>query len=217
VPTLAAAIVRPVIGSQLRPVVGKVADPLVNRLLAWGVTPDAVTAVGTLGVVAASLVFFPGGHFLAGTLVITLFVLTDTIDGALARKRGTSSPFGAWFDSTCDRVADGAIFTGLTLWYAGKGDDDVLLAVTVFVLVSSFVVSYEKARAEGLGMSCDVGIAERPERLLIALTAAGLVGLGVPDGLLGFALWLLAVLSAVTMVQRLREVRRQAGIAPDVA
>jgi CDP-diacylglycerol--glycerol-3-phosphate 3-phosphatidyltransferase len=206
-----------VIGSQLRPVVGRVADPLVNRLLAWGVTPDAVTATGTLGVVAAALALFPGGHLLVGTLVITFFVLTDTIDGALARKRGTTSSFGAWLDSTCDRVADGAVFGGLALWYAGRGDDDVLLAVTLFVLVSSLVVSYEKARAEGLGMSCDVGIAERPERLIITLAATGLVGLGVPDVLLAVALWLLAVLSLVTMVQRLREVRRQAAITSGAA
>jgi CDP-diacylglycerol--glycerol-3-phosphate 3-phosphatidyltransferase len=206
-----------VIGSQLRPVVGRVADPLVNRLLAWGVTPDAVTATGTLGVVAAALVFFPGGHLLVGTLVITFFVLTDTIDGALARKRGISSRFGAWLDSTCDRVADGAVFGGLALWYAGKGDDDVLLAVTLFVLVSSLVVSYEKARAEGLGMTCDVGIAERPERLIITLVATGFVGLGVPDVLLAVALWLLAVLSLVTMAQRLREVKRQAAVPSEAA
>lgn len=205
------------IGSQLRPVVGRVADPLVNALLRWGVTPDAVTAVGTLGVVAAALALFPGGHLLAGTLVIAFFVLTDTIDGALARKRGITSRFGAWLDSTCDRVADGAVFGGLALWYAGRGDDDVLLAVTLFVLVASLVVSYEKARAEGLGMTCDVGIAERPERLIIVLVATGLVGLGVPEVLLAVALWLLAVLSAVTLVQRLREVHRQAAVSADSA
>lgn len=199
------------IGSQLRPVVGRIADPLVNRLFAWGVSPDAVTATGTLGVVTAALVFFPRGSFLVGTLVITLFVLTDTIDGALARKRGTSSTFGAWLDSTCDRVADGAIFGSLVLWFAGEGDD-VLLAVTLFVLVCSQVVSYEKARAEGLGMTCNVGIAERPERLILVLAATGLVGLGVPDVLLAGALWVLAVLSAITVGQRLREVHRQAGL-----
>jgi CDP-diacylglycerol--glycerol-3-phosphate 3-phosphatidyltransferase len=202
-----------VIGSQLRPVVGKIADPLVNLLLRLGVTPNAVTATGTLGVVAAALALYPGGHFLAGTLVITVFVLTDTIDGALARKRGISGPFGAWLDSTCDRVADGAIFGGLLLWYAGKGDDDVLLAVTLFVLLCSQVISYEKARAEGLGLTCNVGIAERPERLIITLAAAGLVGFGVPDGLLAGGLWLLAVLSLITVGQRLREVHRQAGLA----
>jgi CDP-diacylglycerol--glycerol-3-phosphate 3-phosphatidyltransferase len=201
-----------VIGSQLRPVVGRIADPLVNRLLAWGVTPDAVTATGTIGVVAAALVFFPRGSFLAGTLVITLFVLTDTIDGALARKRGVSSSFGAWLDSSCDRVADGAIFGGLVLWFAGKGNDDVLVAVSLFVLVCSQVISYEKARAEGLGMTCNVGIAERPERLILVLVASGLVGLGVPDVLLAASLWVLAVLSLVTAGQRLVEVHRQAGL-----
>ena len=201
------------IGSQLRPVVGRVADPLVTRLLAWGVTPDTVTAVGTLGVITAALVFFPQGHLFVGTLVITFFVLTDTIDGALARKRGTTSPFGAWLDSTCDRLADGAVFGSLVLWYAGKGDDDVLLAVTLYVLVSSFVVSYEKARAEGLGMTADVGIADRTARLIIVLVAAGLVGLGVPDVLLAIALWALAVMSTITVGQRFREVRRQATAA----
>jgi CDP-diacylglycerol--glycerol-3-phosphate 3-phosphatidyltransferase len=163
-------------------------------------------------VVAAALVFFPRGSFLAGTLVITLFVLTDTIDGALARKRGIVGPFGGWLDSTCDRIADGAIFGGLVLWFAGDGDDDVLLAVTLFVLLCSQVISYEKARAEGLGMTCNVGIAERPERLIITLAASGLVGLGVPDELLAGALWLLAVLSLITVGQRLREVHRQAGL-----
>ena len=200
------------IGSQLRPVVGRIADPLVNKLHAWGVTPDAVTAVGTVGVVSAALVFFPRGHFFVGTLVITLFVLTDAIDGALARKRGTTSPFGAWLDSTCDRVADGAVFGSIALWYAGKGDDDVLLALTLFVLVSAFVVSYEKARAEGLGMTCNVGMADRTARLLILLFPAGFVGLGVPDVLLAVALWVLAALSAATTVQRLLEVRRQADL-----
>ncbi len=200
------------IGSQLRPVVGRVADPLVNRLLAWGVTPDAVTATGTVGVVAAALAFFPRGSFLVGTLVITVFVLTDTIDGALARKRGDASLFGAWLDSTCDRVADGAIFGGLVLWFAGDGRDDVLLAVSLFVLACSQVVSYEKARAEGLGLRCDVGIAERPERLILVLAGTGLVGLGAPHVLLTVALWVLAVLSLVTVAQRLVEVRRQAGL-----
>ncbi len=197
------------IGSQLRPVVGRLFDPVVNALHRAGVSPDAVTLTGTLGVVFGALFFYPRGEFLLGSLVITLFVLTDTIDGALARKRGITSPFGGWLDSTCDRVADGAIFSGLALYYANQ-DDDLMLGVTLFVLVASLVVSYEKARAEGLGLTCDVGIAERPERLIVVLVAAGLTGFGVPDGLLVGGLFLLAVLSAVTVVQRLLEVRRQA-------
>lgn len=198
------------IGSQLRPVMGRVVDPLVMLLARLGVTPDAVTATGTLGVVAAALVFFPRGSFLIGAFVITFFVLTDTVDGALARNRGTVSSFGAWLDSTCDRVADGAIFAGLALYFADQRDQP-MLAVTLFVLVSSAVVSYEKARAEGLGMTCNVGIAERPERLILVLVATGFVGFGLPVELIDGALWLLAALSTVTVVQRLVAVRRQAG------
>lgn len=199
------------IGSQLRPVMGRLFDPLVTLLLRMGVTPNAVTATGTLGVVAAAVGFYPRGHFLAGTLVITVFVLTDTLDGALARRRGITGPFGGWLDSTCDRIADGAIFGALAYWYASE-DDDVLLAVTLFVLVASLVVSYEKARAEGLGMTCNVGIAERPERLIVVLVAAGLTGFGVTENLLAGGLWLLAVLSAITMGQRMREVHRQSQL-----
>lgn len=197
------------IGSQLRPVVGRLFDPLVTVLLRAGVTPDAVTLTGTLGVVAAASWFFPRGDFLVGAFVITFFVLTDTIDGALARKKGISGPFGGWLDSTCDRVADGAIFGAIAVYYA-RQDDVTLLSVSLFVLVASLVVSYEKARAEGLGLTCDVGIAERPERLIVILVATGFVGFGVPQELLDGALWLLAALLAITVVQRALEVRRQA-------
>ncbi len=199
------------IGAQLRPVVGKMFDPVVNLLLRMGVTPDAVTATGTLGVVATALWFFPRGEFLLGAFIITFFVLTDTIDGALARKRGTSSSFGAWLDSTCDRVADGAIFVGLALYFSDQRDAP-MLAVSLFVLVSSAVVSYEKARAEGLGMTCNVGIAERPERLIVVLVATGFVGMGAPVELIDIGLGILAALTAVTVVQRLVEVRRQSRL-----
>ena len=198
------------IGSQLRPHVGRIADPLVSKLLAWGVTPNAVTLTGTVGVVAAALGFFPQGMFFVGTLVITFFVLTDTIDGALARKRGDSSAFGGWLDSTCDRIADGAVFGALALWYDDRSQ--VLTALTLFVLVASQVISYEKARAEGVGLTCDVGIMDRPARLILVLVAAGFTGLGVPDELLAGALWVLAVLSLVTVVQRALEVRKQAAL-----
>ncbi|MCU1601711.1 MAG: CDP-alcohol phosphatidyltransferase family protein [Frankiales bacterium] len=198
------------IGSQLRPHVGRIADPLVGKLLAWGVTPNTVTLTGTAGVVTAALGFFPQGMLLVGTLVITLFVLTDTIDGALARKMGVTSPFGGWLDSTCDRIADGAIFGALAVWYSGR--DEVMTAVTLFVLVCSQVISYEKARAEGVGLTCNVGIMDRPARLILALAAAGLTGLGLPDVLLDGALWVLAVLSFVTVVQRALEVKKQAAL-----
>ena len=142
-----------------------------------------------------------------------LFVLTDLLDGAMARSRGTSSRFGAFLDSTMDRLADSAIFGGLVLWYSGVGDDRTLEAVALFCLVAGAVTSYAKARAEGLGMTCNVGIAERAERLIVVLLGTLLVGLGAPTWVLGAALVLLAVASAVTVGQRLVEVHRQAALA----
>lgn len=147
--------------------------------------------------------------FFVGTAVVFVFVLTDLVDGAMARRRGQTGPFGAWLDSTCDRVADAAIFTGLLLWFTGEGDDRLLAGVTLFCLVGGSVVSYAKARAEGLGLTCDVGLAERAERLILVLLGTLLAGLGLTAAL-GVALWLLAAATAVTVVQRLVEVRRQA-------
>ncbi|MFP5219964.1 MAG: phosphatidylinositol phosphate synthase [Actinomycetes bacterium] len=196
----------------MRPAVNRVVDPIAGALLRAGISPDVVTAVGTTGAVAGALVFFPRGAFLLGTLVVVLSVLTDLLDGAMARRRGTPSAFGAWLDSTCDRVADAAIFSGLALWFAGEGDDRLLLGLSLFCLVSGGIVSYAKARAEGLGLRCDVGLAERAERLILVLAGTLLAGLGV-DVALAVLLWLLAAASAVTVVQRLLEVRRQAAAA----
>ena len=196
---------------HVRPAVGRVVDPLAGGLLRAGVSPDAVTVLGTSGAVIAALVYFPRGKFLAGTLLVTACVLTDLLDGAMARRRGTTSRFGAWLDSTCDRVADSAIFSGLVLWYTAGGHDRLLAGVALFCLVAGSVVSYAKARAEGLGMSCNVGLAERAERLILVLVGTGLVGFGLPSAVLTVALWVLAAASAVTVIQRLVEVRRQAG------
>ena len=196
---------------RLRPAVGRVVEPLADRLLAAGVSPDAVTVAGTTGAVVGALALLGTGHYLAGTLVVTACVLTDLLDGAMARRRGTSSRFGAWLDSTCDRAADSAIFGALAVWLSGGGHDRLLAGVALFCLVAGGVVSYAKARAEGLGMTCDVGIAERAERLILVLAGTGLVGVGAPVVVLAVALWLLAAASAVTVVQRTREVRRQAG------
>ncbi|MFC6936100.1 phosphatidylinositol phosphate synthase [Actinomadura yumaensis] len=164
--------------------------------------------MGTAGVMAGALGFFPRGEFFWGTMVITAFVLFDMLDGAVARVTGKISKFGAFLDSTMDRVADAAIFSGLMIGLY-RDDQEQLAAVALYCLVAGVVVSYAKARAEGLGYTCDVGIAERAERLLIALVAAGLDGLGVPF-ILALALWVLAVLSTVTVLQRFATVYRQA-------
>ena len=201
---------------RLRPAVGKVVDPIAAALLRAGVSPDAVTLAGTAGAVIGALAFFPRGSFVIGSAIVALSVLTDLLDGTMARQRGTTGPFGAWLDSTCDRVADAAIFSGLVLWFTGDGDDRLLAAVALFCLVTGGLVSYAKARAEGLGLRCDVGLAERAERLILVLVGTALAGFGL-EVALAVLLWVLAAASAITVVQRALEVRRQAALARPAA
>jgi CDP-diacylglycerol---glycerol-3-phosphate 3-phosphatidyltransferase len=184
--------------------------PVAAVLLRAGVSPDAVTLVGTLGVSVGALLLYPTGHLLAGTLVITAFVFSDTVDGIMARSSGRSSTWGAYLDSTLDRVGDAAVFGGLVLWFTGGGDDRLTAILALACLCLGAVVSYAKARAEGLGMTANVGIAERADRLVAVLVTTGLVGLGLPDLVLTVVLAVLALASLVTVVQRMLEVRRQA-------
>ncbi|ACZ88857.1 phosphatidylinositol phosphate synthase [Streptosporangium roseum] len=196
----------------LRPAVTRVLTPLGRALARRGISPNVVTAVGTLGTVAAALFFYPRGELFPGTVVITFFVLADLLDGVMARMVGQGSVWGAFLDSTLDRVGDAGIFSGLVIWFM-VSDQPVLAGVALFCLVAGAVVSYVKARAEGLGLTCDVGLAERPERLVVGLVSAGLGGLGVPY-ILAAGLWLLAAASAVTVAQRLLHVHRQAVSVP---
>src|SRR6476469_302085 len=188
----------------------KIFTPVARLFLALGISPDVVTIVGTLGVCAGALGFYPRHEFFWGTVVITLFVFSDTVDGVMARMSGRSGKWGAYLDSTLDRVGDAAIFGGLVLWYAGRGDNVVMAGLALACLILGSVVSYAKARAEGLGFTADVGIAERADRLVAVLAATGLVGLGVPEILLTVVLALLAVASLITVCQRMLMVRRQA-------
>ena len=184
----------------LRPGLAQLLTPVGRALARTPVTPNMLTVTGTVGMTAGALSLFPTGHLFAGTMVCTGFVLTDMLDGTLARIQGSTGVFGAFLDSTLDRIGDAAVFAGLAIWLALSGQG-VLAVVALFCLVAGGLVSYAKARAEGLGLRCDVGIAERTERLLIGLTSAGLSGLGVPY-VLAIGLWVLAVLSAVTFGQR---------------
>lgn len=199
----------------LRPFLARLLTPVGEALARTPVTPNAITLTGTAGVVAGALWLFPTGHLFAGTMVCTGFVLADMLDGVLARIKGTSGTWGAFLDSTLDRIADAAVFAGLAIWLARTGQG-VLAGVALFCLVVGGLVSYAKARAEGLGLRCDVGIAERTERLLIALVSAGLAGLGVPY-VLAVGLWALAALSAVTFGQRVVAVHAAARQGPDSA
>ncbi len=184
--------------------------PVSHRLMKWGVSPDAVTIVGTAGVVAGALGFFPRGQLLVGVLVITAFVFADLIDGYMARTLGTSSKWGAFLDSTLDRIGDAAIFAGLAIWLFGGGDDELLAYVALWALVMGSVTSYTRAKAESLGMQAKGGIAERADRLVAVLLMTGLSDIFDLPLLLTVTLWTLAAASTVTVVQRMVLVRRQA-------
>ncbi|MDQ3629568.1 MAG: CDP-alcohol phosphatidyltransferase family protein [Actinomycetota bacterium] len=187
--------------------------PVADLLLRLGVTPDAVTVVGTLGVSAGALVFFPQGQLWIGVLVITVFVFSDLIDGYMARSSGNSSRWGAFLDSTLDRIGDAAIFGGLVLYFA-LDDDMVMACVALYCLVMGSVTSYARARAESLGMRAEVGIAERADRLVAVLVLAFFSDVLDLPILLHLVLWALAAASTVTVVQRMAVVRRQAMADP---
>ena len=195
--------------NKLRPLFAKLLMPLGQALARTSVTPNMVTVAGTLGVAVGALWLFPTGHLFAGTLVCWGFAMFDMLDGLLARVKGSSGPWGAFLDSTLDRVGDAAVFSGLAIWLA-RGHQWGLAGVALYCLVAGNMVSYARARAEGLGVKADVGIAERSERLLVALVAAGLTGLGVPF-VLAIGLWAVAVGSTITFGQRVWVVRKAVG------
>ncbi|GAB2626238.1 CDP-alcohol phosphatidyltransferase family protein [Nocardioides ginkgobilobae] len=195
---------------------GVVLMPFVRLFIRLGVSPDAVTLVGTLGVAAGALVFFPQGMLLTGVLVITAFVFSDLVDGAMARQLGRSSKFGAFWDSTLDRIGDGAVFGGLVLYFAGDGDSRLYLSLSLYCLVMGSVTSYARARAESLGMDAKGGLAERADRLVLILVATGLGAIFDLPVLMYAALWILAFANTYTVVFRILKVRRQA-LALDAA
>ena len=185
----------------------KVTDPVAGGLLRMGVSPNAVTILGTLGVlVGAGLA--TQGWLVASVIVVTLSALTDIVDGAMARIRGGGGAYGALLDSTTDRISDGAVFGAVAYLLAVRGDHWGLAGALISLVVGQ-VVSYVKARAEGLGLAMGhVGLIERFERLAILGIGGMLTGFGVGWGLAA-AVWLLAVLSVFTMVQRMVYAYRQ--------
>lgn len=191
----------------------RIFTPTAAFLVRLGVSPDIVTLIGTLGVVAGALVFYPQGEFFWGTIVITLFVFSDLVDGTMARMTERSSRWGAWLDSTLDRVGDAAVFGGLAMWFAGDGHDLLLAGLAIYCLSTGGVVSYARARAEGLGMTANVGITERADRLVAILVMTGLSDIFDVPVLIPVTLAVLAVASTVTVFQRMLTVRSQARAA----
>jgi len=186
--------------------------PLANLFIKWGISPNTVTFVGTIGVVAGAVIFFPQGKLLTGVLVITAFVFSDIMDGYMARSTGKVSTFGAFWDSTLDRIGDAAIFGGLAMYYVGPGDNDWLAALAIYCLSMGSVTSYARARAESLGMDAKGGLAERADRLVSILVMTGLGALLDLPILMYVTLWALAAASAYTVVFRVLKVYRQAAV-----
>jgi CDP-diacylglycerol--glycerol-3-phosphate 3-phosphatidyltransferase len=184
--------------------------PIARWLLKIGVSPDAITIVGTAGVVVGALVFYPLGQLWWGTIFITLFIFSDVIDGIMARMQNLGGRWGNFLDSSLDRLADGALFAGLAIWFFTGGADAPIAIAAVVCLVLGMVVSYVRAKAESLGFQANVGIAERAERLVSVLVITGLTGVGLPPVVLLATLVLLAAASLVTVVQRVLAVRIQA-------
>jgi CDP-diacylglycerol--glycerol-3-phosphate 3-phosphatidyltransferase len=180
-----------------------------NRLIESRLTPNAISVTGFLMCVVAAVLVWQRYFFLAG-VVFTLGSVCDTLDGRYSRMSGKGTPFGAFLDSTLDRIEEGIVLTAVGAYFSARGDDLAVAAVVLAVL-ASLMVSYTRARAEALGVECKVGIADRTVRVVILA-----VGLGFAKGaslvdveLLEPAVYVLAVLAVVTVVQRIWHVRNQ--------
>lgn len=189
----------------IKPAATRAIAPTAKAMLRIGFTPNGVTIVGAIGVVASSFIFYPLGNFFLGTMLITVFVLSDLFDGTMARiSEQGSSQWGGFLDSTIDRITDSSVLIGLILLL--NKQSDLLVPVVLVALVTGILVPYIRAKAESLGIACSGGLAERTERLTFALLAIGLHGLHVPFAL-AIGMWILAILGVVTVMQRIMIVR----------
>jgi CDP-diacylglycerol--glycerol-3-phosphate 3-phosphatidyltransferase len=206
-----------VLNIHARAGVSKALNPLGARLAAAGITPNAITVTGTVGVVAGALIFFTNGWWFSGTMLIWGCVMLDLLDGAVARAGGRVTAFGGVLDSTCDRIADAAVF-GSIGWFFALHHQRWMLLAALLCLVLGSLTSYVRARAEAAGLTATVGIAERAERLIIVLVGTGLSGehLRVPY-VQAIALWVLVAASTITVAQRLATVYRQSQAAAATA
>ena len=190
-----------------RKVAAVIIDPPAKLLVRMKVSPDAVTLTGTIGGSLSMLILIPQGEFIWAFVLGVFFGLSDLLDGTMARMTGKSGPWGNFLDATLDRITDGAVFAALVLW--GMNQDNYwIVGGALLALVSGQVVSYAKARAEAVGATANVGIAERAERLILTGIAVLLTGIGVPY-VLAIALWIIGIAGVVTVFQRMIEVRRQ--------
>lgn len=185
---------------KARTVVGRAINPIAGLLVKLGVSPNFITVFGAVGISGSAILFFPNGNFFVGTLLILVFIFSDLLDGTVARISGKPNPIGAFLDSTMDRVADAALFGSLVIYYANQ--DSNLLVPAIVTAFAAQLISYIRAKAESQGISMKVGIAERPERIIILLVGTGFTGLGLSFAI-DLAIILLTVLTIITVLQRL--------------
>ena len=186
---------------KLRAPVSVLITPLCKAMVKVGIRANHLTVIGATGVSLSALYFFPRGQFILGTIVVTLFALLDLLDGTVARLTDAiPNKWGALLDSTVDRISDAMIVIGVAIFLDNESTSTLLLPF--LVVLAGGLVSYVRARAESLGIDCSVGFGERTERLIVILVGTFLYGVGL-DGALETSLWLVLILSVVTVGQRL--------------
>ncbi|EKY14612.1 CDP-alcohol phosphatidyltransferase [Actinomyces sp. oral taxon 181 str. F0379] len=195
-----------VLGNHGRSITKAIFTPVARVLVAAHITPNMVTIAGTVVTIAVAVTTFPFGYLWQGALALAVVLFCDSIDGVLARMSGTSSPFGAFLDSTMDRLGDGAVFGSLTAFAIFSMESSpsrtVSIVAGLITIVGAATVSYSRARAESIGVIAKVGIAERTDRLIIALLGAALYGWGAPAVVFAASLCWVAFASIVTVIQR---------------
>lgn len=207
---------------HLRAPFKKLIEPLAKALISIGLTADAVTVIGTIGTIVVAFVTGITGWLFAGAVVLTLLVLADSLDGSIAKLTTGDTQFGAFLDSTLDRIADWALLAGVIVffilhadwWYdISRSSPDYIswvgVGAAMVSMMTSFVTSYARARAESVGFEVKNGIATRADRLVIILVGMAITGLTHHGLWLAIDMVLLAVLGVVTVFQRVLEARRQ--------
>ena len=198
-----------------------VIDPVANWLVRRGVHPNTITIVGTICTVAGGVIYATG-HISTGGWFLGATALFDVLDGTVARRSNKSSTFGAFLDSTLDRLADGALLSGLAVFYALNPEHHNVPMVVVCLagLIGAYLTSYIRARAEALGMDAKVGMLQRPERIVLLSVPQALFGLALHGLILGLIIIFLTITAWITVIQRMQFVYRQTNAragAPPIA
>jgi CDP-diacylglycerol---glycerol-3-phosphate 3-phosphatidyltransferase len=188
----------------------KVIDPVANWLVRRGVHPNTITIFGTLCTVAGGVIYATG-HISTGGWFLGITALFDVLDGTVARRTNRSSTFGAFLDSTLDRLADGAVLGGLAVFYALNPvhHNVPMMAVCLLGLIGAYMTSYIRARAEALGLDAKVGMVQRPERVVLLSAPQAFFGLALNGWVLGVIIVFLTVTAWITVVQRMKAVYDQ--------